>query len=193
MTAAAGATQSEAPPADIPAPTGDIVYRKQTSSVKQSIHKRTYRYWTIPNKAYFLGNYMPIITAVLFNILWTITGTSIKAMEPFYQLASPHGATGARSLNLESTTSGFGLVAYHAVSQGHWVVFWSSAISCFLAILVPLSSEMVDIDTHGSCVVVSPQVTHCYGKLRISPVIGRTVQALLGLVTVMTVSLAVLM
>ncbi|KAI9774087.1 MAG: hypothetical protein M1840_005180 [Geoglossum simile] len=169
------------------------VYRRQAASVEPSPLPRMYSYWTIPNGTYFLGNYVPIITAVFFNVLWTVAAASIKAMEPFYQLAGPRGATGARSLNLKPTSSGVGLVACHAVSQGHWVVFWSSAISLSLAVLVPLSSEMVTIDTHDSCVVVSRRVTHCFGKLRISPIIGRAVQALLGLMAVMTISLTALM
>ncbi|KAI9869325.1 MAG: hypothetical protein M1813_000114 [Trichoglossum hirsutum] len=151
------------------------------------------RYWTIPKRTYFVGAYLPILTAVLFNILWSAISASLKAMEPFCRLAAPDGATGSRSLNLKSTVSEVELVAYRVIFKSHWVVVASSAVTFIVALLVPISSEMIFVDPHATCIRESPKRTHCYGALRISVPVGRVVEAMVTVTAVLMLSITVMM
>jgi hypothetical protein len=154
-----------------------------------------YQYWTISNGLYFVASYLPVLTAVVFSALWCIVDNSIKRMEPFYQLARPTGAKGTRSLTMKSGTSGMGigLTAYHALSFGHWTVALSSAISFLVMLIVPLSSEMIFINTKASCTPVSHRVTHCFGKLQVSKNIARAIEGLLVCAAVLCASIVWMM
>ncbi|KAI9782835.1 MAG: hypothetical protein M1839_004586 [Geoglossum umbratile] len=148
-------------------------------------------YWTIPNRIYFLGNYFPVITAIILCLLWSITLTAIKTMEPFYQLAQPSGATGARSLNLRSAAPSW-VVVYHALLQRQWVVVLGGLVGFLFMVLVPLASEMIAIDTHSDCIDIAEDMQHCFAKLGVSVLVGRVIQGLLAVTAVLTLAIAIL-
>ncbi|KAL8851198.1 MAG: hypothetical protein Q9221_003829 [Calogaya cf. arnoldii] len=91
----------------------------------------------------FAYKYLPIITAVLYSILWSWIDLDTKRLEPFFQLSRPKGADAADSIGLHYP---FDFIAYaplKALRRRHWaVVFAGTSMMLIFWGITPLVSSV---------------------------------------------------
>ncbi|PVH97481.1 hypothetical protein DM02DRAFT_674105 [Periconia macrospinosa] len=107
---------------------------------------------SFPKGFYFLGTYFPTLVAVLFGILWSISFTRFKEMEPFFQLAQPGGASAEHSLHLKYETRTLPQVLFTSLKYGHKFVFSSALVSVIITLCTAFAPEVIYIATTGTCV-----------------------------------------
>ena len=169
---------------------GNIIEVEPTGAVSIKVPQETTEQpqkWIAPRK-YVLGAFVPTILAVLFTIPWHILASAIKEIEPFYQLQHPHGATVAKSLNLDYRSSINVVAVFHALRNGHFIVWWSGLVSLVTLVLAPLAPETVFIGFQGHCTATTGR--QCYPKLSVYPEAARAVEGILAFVAIITVLLA---
>jgi hypothetical protein len=103
------------------------------------------------NTDYFLGSYLPTLIAVIYKISWTILYAAIELLTPFFGLAEPGGALAEKVVGLYYLSSSLRPTALLALTNGHWLVFWSSIVVIVVDLMAPLCSEVVKIDTQDGC------------------------------------------
>ncbi|KAI4262132.1 MAG: hypothetical protein L6R42_002686 [Xanthoria sp. 1 TBL-2021] len=91
----------------------------------------------------FAYKYLPIITAVLYSILWSWIDLDTKRLEPYFQLSRPMGADAADSIWLHYP---FDFIAYaplKALRRRHWaVVFAGTSTMLIFWGVTPLVSSI---------------------------------------------------
>ena len=134
-------------------------------------------------KRYFLGAYAPTLLAIILSFPITIIALSTRAMEPFYQLGRPAGASGGATLllNYHSIT---GIIK--AVLYGHWAVVITTILSFLGVILTPLAPVAMFIRLIGHC---NATTTSCTGSLGIYLPAARAIEAILCLMVVLLILL----
>lgn len=130
--------------------------------------------------------FVPLILAVLFTIPWRILDSTIRELEPFYQLARPGGALAEDSLCLDYGDNFLITTPFKAIFRGHYIVFWSSLLSLAVLILGPLSSEAFFVSLSGNC---GPNVPRgaCHASWGVYPSLVRGIQGILSFVAVLLV------
>ncbi|KAL2070841.1 hypothetical protein VTL71DRAFT_13867 [Oculimacula yallundae] len=137
---------------------------------------------------YVFVAFVPLIFAVVFTIPWQILDSTIRELEPFYQLARPGGALAEHSLCLNYGSSFLITTPFKSISKGHFVVCWSSLISIAVLILVPLTSEAFFVSLSGTCGANLP-TRLCYGHWGVYPDLVRVIQGILSFIAVLLILL----
>ncbi|OCL13147.1 hypothetical protein AOQ84DRAFT_226305 [Glonium stellatum] len=133
--------------------------------------------FTWPTSKTFLGGYLPILMAKLFQMSWGSLHTHINGLTPFSHLASPQGAS-AGELSGPGFSTWYVSVAYSAV----WI-------------MTPIASETIWFDTNYQC--SNPDLNNpsnpCWPpRMSVNSPIVRVLQTLLTLVAVVTLAIIVL-
>lgn len=149
-----------------------FVFEDGTSNVAPQITRRQY----------ILVAFTPLIVAVLFTIPWRIVDTTIREMEPFYQLQKEGGALAEHSLCLDYSTSLLITTPFKSVFRGHFMVFWSSLISIAVLTLAPLSSEAYFVSLSGQC---GPNLPPCRATWGVYVLLARMIEGILAFIAVL--------
>jgi hypothetical protein len=144
--------------------------------------------WSIK---YFTGNFVPIITAVLFSFPFRMLDTSVRTMVPFYELHSSSGVAGPDLLNLDYTRTNIVITTILSLLSGHSMMIISSLLSIALIFLVPLSAEAIFLNLENC--VQYPDAVYCTTSITVYPLIARVLQAVLGLIAVLLILLCYLL
>ena len=144
---------------------------------------------SITPQKYVLGAFVPTILAVLFTIPWHILASATKELEPFYQLQLSNGAPVSKALNLDYRSSVNVVAVFHALQNGHFVVWWSGLIALVTLVLAPLAPETIFIGFQGQCTATTGR--QCYPRLSVYPPVARAVEGILAFVAVLTLLLAI--
>jgi hypothetical protein len=136
---------------------------------------------------YIYVAFLPLIVSVIYTIPWQILDTTIRQMEPFYQLNQEGGALGKNSLSLDYSTSWLIAVPFQAISRGHAIPFWSSLISISVLILAPISSEAFFVSVAGDCFANSEGA--CHASWGVYPALARAIEGILGFISVLLICL----
>ncbi|KAG9231653.1 hypothetical protein BJ875DRAFT_486826 [Amylocarpus encephaloides] len=138
-------------------------------------------------REYIIVAFVPLIVAVLYTLPWRILDSTIREMEPFYQLNRRGGALGKNSLCLDYSTSYLITTPFKAISRGHYIPFWSSLINIAVLILAPISSEAFAVAVYGECGTNS--VGPCHAFWGIYPAHARGIQGILGFIAILIICL----
>ena len=144
----------------------------------------------ISPQKYLVGAFIPTVLAVLFTIPWHILASSIKEIEPFYQLQRADGASAANSLALDYRSSINVVATVNAMRKGHCLVWLSGLTALVVLIIPPLASETVFIGFSGHCTSTSGRHA-CSPQLNVYPVTARLIQGILAFIAIVTLALAV--
>jgi hypothetical protein len=71
---------------------------------------------------YIIVSFVPLILAVIFTIPWRILDSTIREMEPFYQLQRPDGSFAKDSLCLDYSTIWPFVASWKSLRKGHIMV-----------------------------------------------------------------------
>ncbi|KAJ5038895.1 uncharacterized protein L3040_006574 [Drepanopeziza brunnea f. sp. 'multigermtubi'] len=137
---------------------------------------------------YVLVTFLPIMLAVIYTIPWRILDSTLRELEPFFQLARPGGALAEHSLCLNYGSSFLMTMPFKAMFRGHFIVFWSSLISIAVLLLAPLSSEAFFVSLSGVCGANLPS-SGCHAVWGVYPGLVRGIQGILAFVAVLLVLL----
>ncbi|RYP41399.1 hypothetical protein DL767_001037 [Monosporascus sp. MG133] len=119
------------------------------------------RVWHMTYGEYFIGMFLPTILAMAISIPIRILDLNVKLLQPWHELTKPGGASGRRSLCLE-TGGWWGLInAVRWVFGGHVLIVLTTSLVLASALLVPLSSEAIAFDLQGTCVKGSGNAKGC--------------------------------
>ncbi|RYP90297.1 hypothetical protein DL770_003593 [Monosporascus sp. CRB-9-2] len=119
------------------------------------------RVWRITYGEYFIGLFLPTILAMAISIPIRILDLNVKLLQPWHELTKPGGASGRRSLCLE-TGGLWGLInAVRWVFGGHVLIVLTTSLVLASALLVPLSAEAIAFDFQGTCVKGSGNGSGC--------------------------------
>lgn len=204
VTVIDGKTYTQTPVPDTSAvtatPVSGYMSNGRSSSTSTSFHPTativnstgTYYAWSdgkarlapqITLKQYIYVSFAPLITAVVYTIPWRILDSTIREMEPFYQLHQRGGALARDSLCLDYSTSFLITVPFKSLYRGQIIVFWSSLISLSVLALAPLSATAFFVSTSGSCGPTAPGP--CHAVWAVYPILARIIQGLLSFVAVL--------
>jgi hypothetical protein len=111
-------------------------------------------------------------------------------MEPFFQLASPHGVPAKSSLCLDYASTGLPTTLFKSLINGHWIVLSASTVSFIISTSVALSSEIFYVGTTGTCTSTG-NGSECHPFLALRPALARGESALI--VTVFFFALFILL
>lgn len=128
--------------------------------------------------SYFFAKYLPNIVAVILQATWLIIFATFKMMEPFYQLASPRGASAESSLTADYLSAGLSLSFLKAALDGHWVMLLAGFIQLFLALTVSLSSDAFNVYPTAFC-TTAIGTQPCAPKWVVNMEVARTLEVLL--------------
>jgi hypothetical protein len=141
----------------------------------------------ITNQEYVIVAWLPLILAAIYSILWRIVDSTIREMEPFFQLQRSGGALAHHSLCLDYANSWIITLPFKAIHRRHFRVLCSSLISIALLVIAPLSAEAFFVSLSGQCDLSNPGI--CYATWGIYPLLAHTISAMLGFIAVLTIAL----
>ena len=119
-------------------------------------------------------------------IPFRILDSTIREMEPFYQLYQPGGSIAEYTLCLDYSTSFLFITPIKSGFRGHILVLWSSLISIVVLVLAPISSETFFVSLSGSC---GPDEPPCRASWGIYPSLARMLEGILAFITLLVISL----
>ena len=167
-----------------------VVWPSGSISVQDPKERAPERRISVTAKEYVLGAFIPTFLAVLFSIPWHLLASSIKEMEPFYQLQQPAGVAAENSIALDYRTSINIVATFNAIRKGHFLVWGSGLVSLMVLVVAPLSSETVFIGFEGRCTATSGRDA-CSPSLSVNPVAARILQGMLAFIAILTLALAI--
>ena len=184
----------------------EIFYRNQPTSITIPVHPTstfvnatgTYLAWSnggitlfpqITLQQYISVSFVPLILAVIYSIPWRVLDSTIREMEPFYQLHRHGGALGRDSLCLDYGSSFLVTVIFKALSRGHFIPLCSSLISLIILALSPLASEAFFVSLGTGCYTNTKET--CNAFWGVYPILARVIQAILSFVAVLLVLLII--
>ena len=126
---------------------------------------------TWSDSQYFTAAYLPTLLAVLWNIFWDVIYSSLKEMEPFFQLAKEGGVSVQESLSLRYTSASLPVAFYRSIAGNHPFILGASLISLVLTSSVPFASEVLQIGTRGVCNSTAGG-SNCTPYVKIQPTIA---------------------
>ena len=129
---------------------------------------------------YFTWKYAPVLTFVIYGILWQVSDFEVKRLEPYYQLSRKNGATAGESLNMDYVTFVSWLVPLRALRHRQYAVIYSSLATLIAGSLVPVlqSASVVVWPPKNERSMLDPKY------IRIDPIWSRTVTVSLILVAI---------
>ncbi|RYP75207.1 hypothetical protein DL771_002532 [Monosporascus sp. 5C6A] len=140
---------------------------------------------------YFIGMFLPTILAMAISIPIRILDLNVKLLQPWHELTKPGGASGRRSLCLE-TGGLWGLInAVRWVFGGQVLIVLTTSLVLASMLLVPLSAEAIAFDLQGSCVKGSGKGKGCLYVVSVFREAAGGTLALLGLMAMMVFTILV--
>jgi hypothetical protein len=158
-----------------------------TGTYYESENGQILRVPQITLQQYIYVAFLPLIVSVLYTIPWQILDTTIREMEPFYQLNQEGGSLGKNSLCLDYSTSWLIAVPFQSIRRGHFIPFWSSLISISVLVVAPISSEAFFVSVTGNCEANAKGA--CHASWGIYPALARAIEGILGFICVLLVAL----
>ncbi|RYP87864.1 hypothetical protein DL769_000456 [Monosporascus sp. CRB-8-3] len=156
----------------------DIIPTKESGPTVVKVKRMTYG-------EYFIGMFLPTILAMAISIPIRILDLNVKLLQPWHELTKPGGASGRRSLCLE-TGGWWGLInAVRWVFGGHVLIVLTTSLVLASALLVPLSAEAIAFDLQGTCVKGSGKGKDCVYVVSVFREAAGGTLALLGLMAMM--------
>lgn len=135
-------------------PTATVSYSVSTSKATEAssaISEKSSKSAISTQFDYFLALYLPNILCVILASAWLVVTATFKIMQPFYSMASPGGAAAASTLTADYLTSGLSLTFGRAALDGHWVLLLAGTVQLFLAIVLLLVPEAMNIVPTAYC------------------------------------------
>ena len=104
------------------------------------------------NGYYFVGGYLPTLTAILLSTCWKCVFARLKEMEPIYQLNKSTGmlVSPKDTIHLSYTSSAWPAVFFSSLSNRHWLTWFGSVNTVLALICTAFAAETVYISTTGS-------------------------------------------
>ncbi|KAI9674741.1 MAG: hypothetical protein M1817_001645 [Caeruleum heppii] len=136
----------------------------------------------LTGQKYFVGAYLAILLAVLFRMSVGFLYAATKALEPFYSLTEPSGASPKDFFNINYLATNDSFDPFFALFSGHWLMLWTSILYVGAGLLTPFASELLSFSKFCNVQGV------CGPEMRVNPVIGRVMQALLAFTAVLLVN-----
>lgn len=124
--------------------------------------------------AYFAWRLIPVMSAVLLGLLWSIVDLNVRRLEPFYQMSLPRGATIKESLSLDYGSTMSLLVPFISLWRRHYFVTLSSAIYLLAFLVLPISHDRmweIGYDTSSELFTVIVSEGWVYATLGITALI----------------------
>jgi hypothetical protein len=156
--------------------TGDLQSQQATTIVL------TWPVWKI-----FVGNYLPVLVAVILKLVWTPIDANARLMQPFINLARPTGASSQSTF-----FSGYLSQSRNPVRlllENSWLSLSTAANVLLVMVIAPLSSEAIFLDTNYGC--KNPDLTSdnpCWPpRISADTYIIRVLQGLLALISVVCI------
>ncbi|KAF1815032.1 hypothetical protein P152DRAFT_242929 [Eremomyces bilateralis CBS 781.70] len=163
-----------------------------TTLVAENPHgQATWPAWRI-----FVGNYLPVFIATIFEIVWTAIFAKVKLITPFIALAAGRGAVLKDTLIPYFVSTNLMPLSILSLFKGNWIMLSTSIAYTVVSLLPALASESIFLNTHYDCPI--PNLEHggvnpCWPpRLSAEPVIIRIIQSLLTFIAVMTLLIALL-
>ncbi|KAL3425230.1 hypothetical protein PVAG01_04511 [Phlyctema vagabunda] len=141
-------------------------------------------------RQYMTVAFLPLILAVVFTFPWRILDTTIREMEPYYQLQNPEGVNAKNSILLDYTTSYFITTPFKSIYRRHYYVFSSALISIAVLIIAPLSSEALFVSLSGDCGI--NKSGPCHATWGIYPTLARAMEAILAFISLLVLAMMIL-
>lgn len=134
-----------------------------------------------PESRTFAGNYLTILLTIILKLLWTPVLVNVRMMEPFILMTRPQGAPASRVLFSGYLTST--LSPAKILKHGSSLPLAAVLNTAIIALIVPLSSEAVFLDTDWNCRDRDLSSSNpCWPpRISVDPPVIRTLQALLGM------------
>ncbi|RYP22650.1 hypothetical protein DL765_001500 [Monosporascus sp. GIB2] len=140
---------------------------------------------------YFIGMFLPTILAMAISIPIRILDLNVKLLQPWHELTKPGGASGRRSLCLE-TDGWWGLInAVRWVFGGQVLIVLTTSLVLGSALLVPLSAEAIAFHLQGTCVKGSGKGRGCLYVVSVFREAAGATLALLGLMAMMVFTILI--
>jgi len=141
----------------------------------------------VPLSSWVAWKYLPTFVGVVYGVLWELTDTEVKRVEPYYQMSRPQGALAGNSLNVEYFTFWSFLAPLQALRFTQWAVLTSSIAYVMSYAFIPnLLSPMLNINGEEPGVKDDPTKTK---YLQIDEGWARALQACLGIVLIAGIGL----
>ena len=128
---------------------------------------------------YFVAVYVPNIIGVVLQSAWLVVFATFKLMEPFYQLASPGGASAQATLTADYLSTGLSLSFVKAASGNQWVMLLAGQVQFGLAVVVLLVSESMNVVPTALCKTEISDHQPCSPKWVVNTPIIRAMEVLL--------------
>ncbi|KAI9802327.1 MAG: hypothetical protein M1833_001833 [Piccolia ochrophora] len=128
---------------------------------------------------YFVGTYLPTLMAIALRIVIGFVYATTKMLEPFYSLTSSAGAEPKDFFNINFLSTNDSLDPLLAMFSGHWLMLLTSLLYVGAGLITPFASEFMRITRFCN------SDNLCAPELRVSPTIGRVIQALLAITSLM--------
>lgn len=136
-------------------PTATVSYTvstpKATEASSAVSEKKSSKSTSFTQFDYFLAMYLPNIFCVILASAWLVVSATFKMMQPFYSMASPGGAGASSTLTADYLTSGLSLTFGRAALDGHWVLLLAGTVQLFLAIILLLVPEAMNVVPTAYC------------------------------------------
>lgn len=119
----------------------EYLYRRSNSNLKKDPPEGLYTFQSpedVKTWDYFCFKYLPTMLAVTYGVLWQLTDSEVKRLEPYYQLSKPKGALAAESINIDYITIFSFWRPITALRLGHWAVAVSSLASLLAVSIIPI-------------------------------------------------------
>ena len=156
------------------------------------VAKGTDRSFLYKMPAEFFGQFLLILVALLFSLVWKAIDVDFKRIELWYQLSQSTGVSGNRLMQTNLVFANTYAVPFLAIDRGQWIPALSSFIYCPLFSTAQLlASTTVFVQAEGACTVGDGD-PNCRAYVAIRPFMARALQAVLAAIALAVSVLAVL-
>lgn len=101
--------------------------------------------------SYFMAMYLPNILGVFLQSSWLVVFVTFKLMEPFYQLASPGGASAESSLTADYLAAGLSPSVFKTAADGHWVLILAGMVQVGFALAMLFVTDTMNVVATAYC------------------------------------------
>jgi hypothetical protein len=103
----------------------------------------------------FVGNYLPLVLAVLLRLFWIPINANARLMQPFIAMSASSDGASARSA-LFSNYLVQTLNPLPLIKDGSWLTVGAGFNMVLVTLVAPLSSEAIFLDTNYNCPNADP-------------------------------------
>lgn len=102
-----------------------------------------------PTWKIFVGNYLPVLLAVLLRMFWTPIMANARLMQPFLAMARPEGAPARSVLFMGYLSRNINPISM--MVEGSWLTLGTMINLAVITLMAPISSEAIFLDTRYDC------------------------------------------